>query len=162
MIVRTLAAAFALVGLAGCGGADVDRPDTYAVTGVVTLDGTPVEGATVTFNPESREGTPAFGKTAADGTYQLTTFEAADGAIPGNYVVTATKYAANETSSSTGTTEDGGEAEGYVPPGSPGYKEPAPPKNELPQRYAAMHTSDVKVVVNENDENVSDLVLTSK
>ncbi|MBB03288.1 MAG: hypothetical protein CMJ47_11620, partial [Planctomyces sp.] len=39
--------------LAGCGGAPDDRPELADVTGVVTLDGEPVDGASVAFSPKS-------------------------------------------------------------------------------------------------------------
>jgi len=40
------------------------------VTGVVKINGQPVEGAVVTFAPKEG-GRSAFGKTAADGSYEL-------------------------------------------------------------------------------------------
>src|SRR5262245_18502134 len=66
----------------GCGGAD--RP--VKVRGTVTLVGVPVEGAVVTFLAEAG-GRNASGRTRADGSFELTTFAANDGALPGNYTV---------------------------------------------------------------------------
>lgn len=84
MSVRSLwggaAVALALVG-AGCGG---NSP--VSVRGTVTLDGRPVEGATVLFIPEG-EGRQATGQTGADGSFRLTTVTSNDGAFPGNYKV---------------------------------------------------------------------------
>jgi len=68
--------------VAGCG----NRPSK--VTGTVTLDGTPVEGATVTFIPVDGKARSASGSTSADGTFELTTFKDKDGALPGDYKVT--------------------------------------------------------------------------
>ncbi len=161
MLTRLFVPSLALVCFAGCGGATSDRPATYAVTGVVTLDGKPVEGATVTFNPESRDGTAAFGRTGADGTYQLTTFEASDGALPGDYIVTVTKYSGGDTGTSSAPTEEGGEPADYIPPEAPGYQPPPPPQNALPQKYSAMHTSDLRAVVQESGENVVNVELLS-
>ena len=52
--------------LVGCGGSgsNVKHPDRTKVSGVVTLKGTPVEGATVTLHPVSK-GNGAFGITDA-------------------------------------------------------------------------------------------------
>lgn len=69
--------------VAGCGGG------ASSVSGVVTLDGKPVEGATVTFNPVGGGGLgSSTGKTGPDGRYTLRTV-AADkpGAAPGNHKV---------------------------------------------------------------------------
>ena len=72
--------------LGGCGGG------TPSVSGVVTLDGKPVEGATVTFTPASGDGGGvggSYGKTDAQGRYSLKTV-AADkaGAAVGKHKVT--------------------------------------------------------------------------
>ena len=73
----------ALVGTpAGCD----DDARVSRVQGVVTLDGEPVADATVTFMP-SEGGRPAFGITGSDGSYELTTFNAGDGALLGSHAV---------------------------------------------------------------------------
>ena len=64
---------------------------TESVTGVVTLDGQPLEGCTVMFTPQSKDiGASAVGRTDATGTYKLQTSQgAADaGTTPGTYNVT--------------------------------------------------------------------------
>jgi hypothetical protein len=59
---------------------------------VVTLDGKPVAGATVLFMPDGQDGSrPATGFTSSDGTFQLTTFNPDDGALPGTYRVVIQK-----------------------------------------------------------------------
>lgn len=59
------------------------------VRGTVTLDGKPIEGATVGFFPtQGSSGKYAFGRTGADGSFQLTTTKPDDGAFPGDYVIT--------------------------------------------------------------------------
>jgi hypothetical protein len=71
------------VGLIGCGG-----KGTSAVRGVVTLDGTPIAGATVLFMPDGQDGgRPASGFASSDGTFRLTTYKPNDGALPGQYRV---------------------------------------------------------------------------
>src|SRR5262245_1264000 len=74
---------FALGGVVGCGGG------LKSVEGLVTLDGVPVEGASVSFTPEG-EGQPAFGVTDSNGKFVLQTINKA-GANPGTYKVTVTK-----------------------------------------------------------------------
>ena len=78
----SLAVVLAFTG-SGCG------RRTYPVEGVVLLDGDPLEGATIVFEPEE-SGQPAVGTTAADGSFQLST-QAGTGALPGNYRVHLTK-----------------------------------------------------------------------
>jgi hypothetical protein len=56
------------------------------VKGIVTLDGKPLPGVTVTFAPIGT-GRPASGLTESDGSFRLTTFRTEDGALPGEYKV---------------------------------------------------------------------------
>jgi hypothetical protein len=81
---------FALVLLAGCGGSP---EKVYPVEGTVTLDGTPVVAGTVQFEPfepgpKTGKKHSARGSIDAEGHYQLTTFEAGDGAVLGHHHVT--------------------------------------------------------------------------
>ena len=85
------ALAMALVAL-GCG-----KGNLVPVKGVVTLDGQPLEGASVTFVPEENGGFPAGGRTDANGAFHLSTYSDGDGARLGDYRVTVTK-AANDPS----------------------------------------------------------------
>lgn len=77
-----------LVAAAGCDGQRMPVP----VSGTVTLDGRPVEGATVTFHliGDDRDGRPAIGQTDKTGTFRLKTGNE-DGARPGDYKVVITK-----------------------------------------------------------------------
>ncbi len=61
-------------------------PQMVPVTGVVLLDGKPVEGAAVLFSPEAG-GRPADGVTDKDGKFSLQTFKSGDGAVLGKYKV---------------------------------------------------------------------------
>jgi hypothetical protein len=83
-------AALMLLGLAGCGGSGAKPVKTE---GVVTLDGAPLAGATVVFQPAEGTGRPATGLTSADGSFRLTTFNTGDGAMPGEYKIVVTKSA---------------------------------------------------------------------
>ncbi|HEV3236940.1 MAG TPA: hypothetical protein VGZ25_08120 [Gemmataceae bacterium] len=73
----------AILTAAGCGGSG----NVTKVEGIVTLDGKPLPGATVSFVPVKEGGKPAFGRTDNDGTFRLTTFRTDDGAQPGEYQV---------------------------------------------------------------------------
>jgi hypothetical protein len=96
-------AALALVPfLVGCGGA---RP--VKVTGTLTLNGQPVEGATVQFVPVNEGGRPATGLTKADGGFSLTTIEDQDGALPGEYKVVIRYNPPLENSPEAQSTEQG-------------------------------------------------------
>lgn len=70
----------------GCGGGPAN------VSGVVTLDGKAVEGATVTFTPDSKDGGGvggSYGKTDAQGRYTLRTVSGdKPGAVVGKHKVT--------------------------------------------------------------------------
>lgn len=56
-----------VLAVVGCGS---DGPELADVTGTVTLDGKPLQGARVTFAPESK-GSPSYGMTDAEGNYSL-------------------------------------------------------------------------------------------
>lgn len=73
----------------GCGGPE-GVPGVVRVSGTVTLDGTPVEGATVSFRPEG-DTRAASGLTDASGVFHLTTLNSGDGALPGSYKVSISK-----------------------------------------------------------------------
>jgi hypothetical protein len=91
---------FAIVWVTGCG------PSLKPVTGVVKLDGNPVEGATVSFI--SDDGKNVFtGFTDSSGSFKLANSENKAGVVPGNYKVTVVKRPSM-----------GGEA---MMPGSPEY-----------------------------------------
>jgi hypothetical protein len=73
--------------LIGCGG-----KGPIPVQGVVTLEGTPVAGATVLFMPDGQDGArPASALTLSDGTFRLMTYTANDGALAGKYRVLVQK-----------------------------------------------------------------------
>jgi len=80
-----------LLTMVGCGGGggevDPNRPITVEVTGKVMYKDAPVEGASVTFRAEDKDGNGASAITTADGSFSLTTFAAGDGAVPGKYKV---------------------------------------------------------------------------
>jgi hypothetical protein len=88
IISTSLLVSTVLVALAGCGDGKIAR---YPVKGTIRVDGQPVEGALVIFCPVS--GPPElqkerpYGRTDAQGIYELRTFEPGDGAPVGDYKV---------------------------------------------------------------------------
>jgi hypothetical protein len=150
-MIRKVLALGLMVGLTagiGCGG----RMST--VEGKVTLDGTPVEGASVSFVPEDAKGQPANGITDASGTFTLKT-GTKSGVAPGNYKVVVVK-----------TPQATGFDPGKMKPGSPEAQEemkknmakmgpgtggkasgPQGPKNELPEKYSDASKTPLKATV---------------
>ncbi len=141
-MLRTLMLSTTLLA-AGCGGSSSDRwtenrPKTIPASGVVTLQGRPVEGASVSFVPADRAGTAAFALTDAEGRFDLNTFSEKDGAVAGQYTVTVTKKSVETT---------------------PNPKDPnGPPlksveKSDLPVRYASSGTSKLTASVSDSGDN---------
>jgi len=132
-MVRWLGAASGLavcLVLAGCGGGVADKPTTGKVSGVVTLEGKPVAGATIEFNPDnarSTTGPKSSAVTDADGKYTLMAPGGEEGAVIGFHKVTVTcPPAPGESSSNSGT------------PASV----PTTPCS-VPEKFAALATTDV-------------------
>jgi hypothetical protein len=142
--------------LPGCSGSKgaADRPNTVSVTGTVTYKGQAVAGATVAFVPDfpvqdAAKGHGAFGKTDAEGKFTLRTFEAGDGAVPGKYLVTITKYEGSVSPVDPNFNEE----TDYVPPDESSTAKTEGPKNALPVKYAQTTTSKLKAEVTESGAN---------
>ncbi len=146
--------------IGGCGGGAGQHP-TSPVSGKVTLNGAPVDGATVTFVRDGG-GKPAVGKTDASGSYKLTTYSKDDGAIVGSYKVTIAKWeaAAEDPAATRGTTGGGGDAypEDYDPDAAGSDKESV---NLLPAKYANFSSSGFTFTVAEGP-NTADWALTAE
>ena len=78
-----------LAALVGCGGNPAGYPDTAPVTGTVTLDGVPLEGASISFAPGA--GRSSSAKTDAEGKYELYYTGAIKGAMLGTHRVMISK-----------------------------------------------------------------------
>lgn len=117
-----------LAGAAGCQRGPV-RPETAPVAGrVVTKAGQPCDGALVVFHPKApgRSGdAKPVGKTADDGSFSLTTYEASDGAVPGAYGVTVV-WPAKAKEAKMSLSSEGGGGGGDQLGGR--YGDPAAPK----------------------------------
>jgi hypothetical protein len=110
----------------------------YPTKVTVTYKGAPVEGALVAFS--SAEGQrSAVGKTNAQGVAQLTTFDAADGAVPGEHRVMITK--------------DEVEVLKEADPNDPTSQAVTKVNHLLPQRYGNPRTSGLTATVAEGDNS---------
>jgi len=153
-MIRTLVASLVLVTpcLVGCGGV-ADKPELVAVQGTVMLNGSPVDGATVTFSTE-KSSRPATGETDASGKFKLTTYDTYDGAVPGEHTVTISKVEA----SGEGSMQPGASAEQMqekMKQQMEKMKNPTKeaPKSQLPGKYADAKTSGEKRTVVKGDVN---------
>jgi len=143
--------------LVGCNNKPTrDGPQLIEVTGVVLLDGDPVEGAHVTFSPEAG-GPAAFAVSDRRGRYELRTFDPGDGAVPGKYAISVRKEV----------------VEGGMEFDSPAAKEAyieqhgkAPPERKtvsvLPEKYSSKKTSGLSAEITLASKNRFDLDLTSE
>lgn len=125
--------------LMGCGGSD--RADTVAVTGVVTVDGNPIENASVTFTPEA--GRSATGTTDSEGKFKLTTYESDDGAIVGKHQISIAFSPSSDD----------------VPSNDPAEMKKAKNKNPIPEKYGSASTSGLAEEVKASGENHFELKL---
>jgi hypothetical protein len=141
-----------VIGLSGCGDG---RPARTPVSGKVTYNGAGIEGAAVVFVSSEGEPTPtATATTDAAGMFQLSTFEAKDGAVPGSYNVGIVKK--KQTGGNTMTEEEEHDAvnagEEIV------YEEPTI-EYLTPEKYSTATTSGLTADVTSGENNfVFDLV----
>ena len=132
----------------------------YKVSGKVTLDGVPVAGAGVHFEPTSESGAAgaqgADGITGADGVYNLTTYTTNDGAVPGDYKVSVRNPRVLKTAVEAPTVGPGdpkGMAELYQKSMKPGKEKTRASENrtedksEIPADYSNPEKSGLKCQV---------------
>jgi hypothetical protein len=131
--------------LATCGCAPKPSgPETCPVTGVVTLDGQPVEDADITFHASSPDAKFAGGYavTDAEGSYAAAIFvdggrATQEGLPPGEYAVAIVKLESV--------------------PGDANLT--APPRNVLPAKYDSQKTSGLSIAVSAEGPNRHDFSL---
>ncbi|MCL2349218.1 MAG: carboxypeptidase-like regulatory domain-containing protein [Planctomycetaceae bacterium] len=124
------------------------------VTGVVTLDGTPLEEANVSFVPVADgKGDLASGITDKNGVYQLQTLsgEILQGTTPGEYTVVLRKSFVKWDGKSY-----------YHPPGGGEPVKVTQLIETLPQKYTNSISSPFKVTVAKGSENKFDFNIDSK
>ena len=140
--------------LTGCGGG-ADRPAMVPVSGTVNYNGSPVEGATVTFaaGTSARSST---GVTDSSGKFKLTTFDTNDGAPVGEYIVTIAKFEAEAGVDSAAGSSPEKMQEMMAKQGAlmSGKAVAEAPKAKLPTKYADGATSGEtrKVVAGETND----------
>jgi hypothetical protein len=113
------------VALAGCGGET--RIPVVPVSGTIKFQGQAPAGAQVVLHPVTKSNDKSIapaGTVKDDGTFQISAYDAGDGAPPGEYVATVQWFKI--------VAEEGGSGRG---------------PNVLPAKYANPETSPVKVTV---------------
>ena len=120
--------------LSGCGKAKTNRTPVYPAAGKIVFGGQSLEGALVVLHPKGPASPAAWKPTAkvqADGTFRFSTYDTADGAPPGEYVVTISLQRAVR-------------VEGEFLPGP----------NLLPAKYSLPTTSDISVRIAEGQNDL--------
>ena len=82
--------------LSGCGGSSVE---VAPVSGRVTLDGAPLAGARIRFQPEASGGSPSYGASDSDGNYVLGYNRDQQGALIGWHTVSVVRGGNNDSNS---------------------------------------------------------------
>jgi hypothetical protein len=138
--IRLLPAALACVlALAGCS----SSPTVKKVTGMVKMDGQPVEGAHVRFVPKEDLALGEFGGyTAADGTFTIRAGGPGKTAKPGTYVALITKGESMGVSRAPKTEEELKKAMKATAPG-------AADSSTLPERFGDARSSPFEVQIND-------------
>jgi hypothetical protein len=140
--------------LAGCGGGSEGREPVHKVSGTVTLSGSPVGGASVSFAPEEKQRV-ATARTKDDGTFELTTYDYGDGAMAGKYKVLVSKSVS--TSQASGPVgHDPNAAGGGAPSHAAGGKGAGDDEagQLLNPKYASRGTTDLEAEVKPDEDNV--------
>lgn len=131
--------------ITGCAQGPTDTPPLARVKGTVTLDGKPLTSGSVQFTPDQNRGTTgrmALGNINEDGTFELMTITAGDGAQVGYHLVAIESY---ESSS--------------FDPNQPVNQSP---KSLIPKRYTDPKTSALTAEVKSGEENTFTFELKTK
>lgn len=122
----------------GCSSAP-EGPPTYPVKGKVLYQGQPASGAFVVFHPKAKiDGVdgPPTAQVKADGTFELTTRGAMDGAPAGEYAVTIEWYKL--------VTTNGDVSRG---------------PNVIPNQYTLPQSTPLKLAINAGENNLDPFVI---
>jgi hypothetical protein len=131
----------------GCGPDTSHLPTTVPASGIVTLDGKPVDGAQVILVPEKEGTTGAFGATDADGKFSLRAYDEKDGAIPGAYKVEVKKTVEVKLDGAAGSLDGG---------------DPVRFDYGVPAKYTDRQTSGLTATIPESGTSDIKLELSSK
>lgn len=148
-LISYLALGFLFLCQVGCG-PQGDQPELGEVTGTITLDGTPLAGVAVVFQPDN--GRPSRGMTDAEGKYELTYIRQTKGAKVGPHRVEVAPSEEGESEESEEETESGDEE------GQNAASKPKSGKRAVPARYNTK--SELKVEV-KSGKNTFDFALES-
>jgi len=145
-----------------CFGCQKNPYGVSKVTGIVTFDGEPVKGASVTFIPKDKEFHSASGMTNEKGEFLLTTAgaEGGSGAQPGDYSVAIRKVRLPD---DLQIETPGGSAMIGVGAGAQPVLDVARMQvDQLPEKYKSAETSGLEVVVEKSKKNHYIFELTSQ
>lgn len=149
-MLRSCFAVTMMVLLAGCGGGGDAKPlpKTEPVTGTVTLDDQPLEGALVMFIPSgTTKGIECSGQTDASGVYTPKQTRGAEGVPAGTYKVVISRFLSGGKPVTPGSAAEGG-AGGVL-------------TESLPPKYSNPGISQLTATVPEGGETI-DFQLTTK
>lgn len=139
--------------IAGC---SVEKfPETYPVTGILTFEDKPVEGASISLVPKGMGGHSAGATTDAEGKFSVTTYFSAqavhEGAASGEYAITVSKKSVQAVPEGTDS-EDPQEL-------MAAFMKNGPPKDLLPITFQSPETTTLSVSVNDTPPEPLDLNL---
>jgi hypothetical protein len=143
--------------LAGCGPEQVKHPGVTPAAGVVTYNGTPVEGASVAFFSEEskKAGWNLSGRTDAAGKFEITSIFApgteAKGVPPGSYTAVVVKSEGGPAAKPMDMKADPKAYDEFMRSQQNSASGKAPevtaPKSLVPTKYTVETSSDLKVKV---------------
>lgn len=147
-----LACFLGLLQLSGCGPEVDNLPRTVNASGVVTLNGSPVEGASIVF-VDVNGVYSASSSSDSRGRFSLNAFEAKTGAVPGSYKVMVSKTIelADPLVPDKNAPEEEAEHAAEMGPDLVYWE------NSLPQKYASIGSSGLAVDIPE--DGISDIKL---
>ncbi len=137
----------------GCGKSG-GKYETYKVTGKVMMNGAPVAGASVAFSPVAQGKPAALGQTDTQGIYILTTYDAGDGAVEGEYKVMITKSAPSSQAPTTPTHDPTGKTSATPTHSGGGKGKPASTGHLLPEKFSKAATTPITKKVEAKDNTI--------
>ncbi|QDT52919.1 hypothetical protein Pan44_09320 [Caulifigura coniformis] len=129
--------------IAGCSSEDPwkkNRPPVYTTTGIVEVDGRPIEGVTVLFQPvDADKGKPGTAVTDRNGAFTAQTFDPGDGLTEGTHRVSLSKTVMLD--------KQGNEVKEIREPGD------AKETHMIAKKFGAFETSGIEVQIKSDGSN---------